>query len=132
MGERERGLRRVTILTGGLAAVSLAGTLGVAVAAHADHVADQKATVPAGTVDSGSAGQQPNPPADQVPADDVGAGGSTGSGAASVGDEAPGTPADGNPPDQPPQEAADPPAAEGFPPVTDGGGASGQATSGGS
>ena len=108
MGERERGYRRVTMLTGGLAAVSIAGTLGVAVAAHAEHTAEQDTNVPTSPGDvvdgaqPGSDGQATTP--DQAPAD---------------------PPADDS-------AAADPDSAAEFPPVTDGGGDPGQATSGGS
>jgi hypothetical protein len=35
MGTREQGVRRIAAVTGGLVAVSVAGTLAVAVAAHA-------------------------------------------------------------------------------------------------
>ena len=124
MGERERGYRRVTMLTGGLAAVSIAGTLGVAVAAHAEHTAEQNTNVPVTPVDAGTVPQPADGGGQPAPVGD------NGSGAV---DEAPAA-SDGqvSPPDRAP---VDPPAADPageFPPVTDGGGAPGQATSGGS
>ncbi|MFY1632757.1 hypothetical protein ACN27F_05605 [Solwaraspora sp. WMMB335] len=134
LGERERGLRRVTMLTGGLAAVSIAGTVGVAMAAHAEHVADQETNVPAGSVGNGPAGQTSavDPggasaaveEAPQAPPADVGTAGETG---VSTGT--------GTPADDPEREQAAPagaPAPAEFPPVTGGGGGPGQATSGGS
>lgn len=111
MGERERGYRRVTMLTGGLAAVSIAGTLGVAMAAHAAHTAEQETVVPSGVVPGGAP-----PPA------------------AEDGQSAPDTAPDAAPPDtaDPAAEAGEQPPAEEFPEVTDGRGGPGQATTGGS
>lgn len=117
MGERERGYRRVTMLTGGLAAVSIAGTLGVAVAAHAEHTAEQDTTVPTnpGAVVPGAV-DDPQPASD---------------GQETAPDQAPADPPAGDPAAADPDSVDPAPAAE-FPPVTDGGGEPGQATSGGS
>ncbi|ROO59261.1 hypothetical protein EDC02_1056 [Micromonospora sp. Llam0] len=129
MGERELGLRRVTMITGGLAVASIAGTLGVAVVAHADHTADQDANTPAGSVQGGTAPQpagadgQPDP--DEA-GTDPGEAGTDPAATAGDGQAAPGGATE---PDQPVDQA--PPTAE-FPPVTGGGGEPGQATSGGS
>ncbi|WFE29136.1 hypothetical protein O7623_08100 [Solwaraspora sp. WMMD791] len=110
LGERERGYRRVTMLTGGLAAVSIAGTLGVAMAAHAAHTAEQETVVPAGVVPG-----DPPPPAVED--------------GQSAPDGAP--PATADPAAEAPAAGEQPPAEE-FPEVTDGGDGPGQATTGGS
>lgn len=122
MGERELGLRRVTMITGGLAVASIAGTLGVAVVAHADHTADQEGNAPAGSVQGETAPQPAG--ADGQP--DPGEAGTDPAATAGDGQPAPDGAAE---PDQPVDQA--PPTAE-FPPVTGGGGKPGQATSGGS
>lgn len=129
MGERERGYRRVTMLTGGLAAVSIAGTLGVAVAAHAEHTAEQNTNVPVTPVDAGAVPQPADGGGQPAPVGDNGSIAVDEPSAASDGqvettDQTPADPPVQNPP------AANP--AGEFPPVTDGGGAPGQATSGGS